>query len=205
LKSKPKRVQFNKQELPQLKSTIRQALAHQRAQLMFILYTGCRWGSIEHTRAEDIDATQGIWRVTRLKGRPEGTTLPLCKQAVRWFHIAKQVKELVRCDSDWLFVAPRSRDGRAGGSLYPSVKGQVPEFSPHTLRRFWSGALNAVGTPHMTHKYLMSHSMSGSSNVTEIYTQVDMTAACATAQQAADWIDEHINKQVFRLPDLSTS
>lgn len=194
----PKQVSYGRNDLARLKSAFRQAPPAAKPQLYFLLYTGIRFGSMKGIQVGDVDDQRMTMRLRVLKGKPNGAVLPINRQALKWYRVAVQTKEILRPEVPYAFVSPYSRSGEVAGSSYPAVKQYVPDFSPHTLRRTFASALEAVGTPHYTLKSLLCHSVSG--DVTGNYVKPDHSVMRDYSQKAADWIDAQTARSQVFLP-----
>lgn len=203
LPTKPKRLVYTPETLPRLKAGLKQAPTPHRVALNALLYSGMRHGSLTGILDEDVDLERGILFLRDLKGRPAGCVLPINRQLARQFKVQRQVKEMLRPDTPYLFVSARSRKGKVGSSLYPEVRSHLSGFSPHALRRTWASALTAVSAPHLVTKHLLSHVIGGAGgDVTELYVTVDADTAMEWSQKAANYLDEKMSREEHLLPDL---
>jgi len=159
-----------------------------RLAIRFLLLTAQRIGEVTKAEWSEIDFKQSVWvqPATKVKnGKPH--RVPLSVQAVailrrarqiaveRQGRIAEQRGDALGLEPRWVFLSTRGDRPITTRSLDRAlrrfrIKGSVPDFRPHDLRRTAATHLTRLGVDRLTVQKLLNHS---DRSVVAIYDRYD--------------------------------
>lgn len=161
-----------------------------RLAIRFLLLTAQRIGEVTNVEWSEIDFKQSVWVQPAAKvknGKPH--RVPLSRQALAILKQARQIAverqtriaeqrgdaNTTELEPRWVFPSPRGDNPITTRSLDRAlrrfrVKGTVPDFRPHDLRRTAATHMTRLGVDRLTVHKLLNHS---DRSVTAIYDRYD--------------------------------
>ncbi len=183
-----------------------------RDHLLLLLFTGVRGHTLRAARWADINLRDGVWNIppaAMKAGRP--LTLPLASPVVE---MLTERRELLPAAAEYVFPSPRASEGHLHnlprtGWLRVLKAAELPDLTPHTLRRTFATYAVGAGTPIEVIGRALGHTQPG--GITAIYARIHpdivrraVEATVRAMIAVAEVSDEQAEVLAFPVPDLAT-